>query len=743
MTKQVYRFVVVLSILSLLFLGAATPAPANYIPWRDKVDPWVLEIVTQGEAEFMVYLTTQADLSAARALPTKLEKGTYVYQTLLETAQRTQVGLVAELDELGVEYRSFYITNVIWVKAGPTILQALAARSDVAHIYANPHVKLEAPVVDTSPQAAPEGVEPNIIKVNAPDVWALGDTGQGVVIGGQDTGYDWDHPAIINQYRGWDGSVADHNYNWHDAIHGGAWNPCGFDLAAPCDDYGHGTHTMGTMVGDDGGSNQIGMAPGARWIGCRNMDYGVGTPATYAECYEWFIAPYPIGGTPADGDPAMAPDVINNSWSCPPSEGCTDPTILHNVVQNLVAAGIVSATSAGNAGSSCSSIVDPPAIYEESFTVGATDNYDNIASFSSRGPVLLDGSPHQGPDVSAPGVGVRSCYPGGGYTSMSGTSMAGPHVAGEVALLISAQPSLRGQVDQIESTIEQTAFGRGAPQTCGGDHLGDIPNNVYGWGRIDALAAVQALHYFELEKVASAPFIMPGDLITYTLTLTHESEISPTTNVVLTDTIPLNTSFVSATAPYTQTGDVIQWDFPTLDAHQATSVNLTVQVDITATGSITNDNYIVRSDQVAPVYGKPVITTLEEPNLLELAKQASAPLAYPGDLITYTLSLTNTQAFFPITHITLTDVLPVGTTFVSASQPYTLIGDEIGWYFLGLDPLETRQVELVVRVDRLATGSVINTDYGVYSDQTPWLQGSPVTTLLGRLFFLPILDKNP
>ena len=149
---------------------------------------------------------------------------------------------------------------------------------------------------------------------------APGYTGQGAVIAGQDTGYQWDHPALKDQYRGWNGSAADHNYNWHDAIHA-TGSSCGADSPCPCDDNDHGTHTMGTMVGDDGGANQIGMAPGARWIGCRNMNAGVGTPTTYIECFEWFIAPTDLAGQ--NPNPAMAPDVINNSWGCPESEGCS------------------------------------------------------------------------------------------------------------------------------------------------------------------------------------------------------------------------------------------------------------------------------------------------------------------------------------------------------------------------------------------------------------------------------------
>jgi serine protease AprX len=604
-SSKLYRLLAVLSVFSLMLVGFATPAGAS--TWKDKVDPWVIQTASQGETEFLVFLNAQADLSAAKDLATKSEKGWYVYQTLTSLAKRTQGSLLAELDQLSVEYRPYWVVNMVWVRGNASTVQTLAERPDVAHIYANPKVAIDPPDIQASTEAQPQGIEWNITWVNAPQVWNLGYRGQGVVVGGQDTGYDWDHPALINQYRGWDGETADHDYNWHDAIHENAYyNTCGFDSPVPCDDYGHGTHTMGTMVGDDGFNNKIGMAPGARWIGCRNMDNGAGTPATYIECYQWFVAPTRIDGS--DPNPDMAPDVINNSWSCPPSEGCTDPNVLLTAVQNLVAAGIVSAHSAGNSGSACSTVSDPAAIYDESFTVGATsDHSDTIASFSSRGPVTVDGSNRPKPDISAPGVNIRSSVPGGSYQGgWSGTSMAGPHVAGLVALIISAQPAMRGQVAEIESTIEQAALH--IPWTdCSSS---GVPNNVYGWGRIDALAAVESLHQIELEKVASADLVMPGDLITYTLTITHEHAVSPTTNVVLTDTIPVDTSFVSATEPYTLNDDIIRWDFPSLEAMQSASVELVVRADFSATGTVTNLDYAVQSDQVWPVGGTPVTTSL-------------------------------------------------------------------------------------------------------------------------------------
>jgi serine protease AprX len=544
-----------------------------------------------------VYLTTQADLSPANKLSTKLEKGTYVYHTLSATAEQAQKSLVALLDQLGVAYRSFWIANMVWVRGDLTTIQLMAARLDVAHLYANPTVKLDATQEVISTELAPQGIEWNIHKVNADDVWARGFTGQGVVIGGQDTGYAWDHPAIKNQYRGWDGALADHNYNWFDAT--------ADHSPTPIDPYGHGTHTMGTMVGDDGGNNRIGMAPGARWIGCRNMDAGGnGTPETYATCYQWFVAPTDLNGN--NPQPALAPDVISNSWSCPPSEGCTDPNMLLIIVQNLVAAGIVSSHSAGNAGSTCSTVNESAAIYAESFTVGATDYNDTIASFSSHGPVAIDGSNRPKPDISAPGVNVRSCIPGGGYASYSGTSMASPHVAGEVALLISANPNLRGQVDQIESTIEQSAYH--IPWIgCSSD---GVPNNAYGWGRIDALAAVNLMGTLSLKKVASAPTVFPGDLLTYTLSVSNLDDHFAVTNVVLTDTLPFKTTFVLATPPYALAGDVVHWDIPSLEAQSTLDVLLVVQVDRWASDVLVNADYSVTSDQAAFIRGASVSTAI-------------------------------------------------------------------------------------------------------------------------------------
>lgn len=491
----------ILFVLSVL-LFTLTATVHSSADREAKIDPRLNPLLAGGRtAEFLIVLREQAGLEAAAGIRDKTERGRYVYETLTATAARAQSQIRAILDRQGVSYRPYWVSNLIWVRGDLDLVESLARRADVGYIYANVWQPMQAPIrtIMSTGQARANGVEWNIALVGAPDVWARGFNGQGAVIGGQDTGYDWTHPAIKNQYRGWDGLSATHDYNWHDAIHEdnpvtSPGNECGFDARFPCDDEGHGTHTMGTMVGDDGAGAQIGMAPGASWIGCRNMEEGWGTPATYTECYEWFIAPYPIGGNSfTDGDPAKAPDVINNSWSCPPSEGCIEADLLKQVVENVRMAGILTAHSAGNSGSlGCASINTPAGIYDASFTVGATTSSDQVAFFSSRGPVSIDGSNRLKPEIVAPGEIIYSSSLGGGYTFLSGTSMASPHVAGLVALLVSAEPGLSGQVDELESLVTQTAVPLTTDEGCGGDGPATIPNNVYGWGRIDAMAAVEA-----------------------------------------------------------------------------------------------------------------------------------------------------------------------------------------------------------------------------------------------------------
>lgn len=456
-----------------------------------KCAPWVLAQTAQNEeTEFLVILADQADLSGAAALSTKTEKGLYVVETLRAQAAAGQAALLEWLQERKIAYRSFYIINAVWVKGSREVALEIAARKDVARLEGNPQLGPLAPITPGEEERltnlTQQGIEAGVSYIRAPEVWAQGFTGQGITIGGQDTGVEWNHPALLKQYRGWDGENAQHDFNWHDSIHSEG-NPCGADAKAPCDDNNHGTHTLGSAVGTDGGANQIGVAPGAKFIACRNMDRGRGTPATYLECFEFMLAPYPVGGTPAQGDPKRAPDITTNSWTCPPAEGC-QPNTLRAAVEAQRAAGIMPIVAAGNSGSACSSVLDAPSIYDASYTVGAFNAATGgLAPFSARGPVTIDGSNRTKPDITAPGVNVRSATRGGNYSFLSGTSMAAPHVAGAVALLWSARPELRGQIELTENLLNDSAT-RVLSAECGDAR--DVPNNAFGYGQLHIKAAV-------------------------------------------------------------------------------------------------------------------------------------------------------------------------------------------------------------------------------------------------------------
>ncbi len=473
-----------------------------YGQFYDKLTPRVKAALQEERSvEVIIVFKKQFDSNKADSINGKFAKGAYVQRGLIQVARESQASLRKIFDESHVQYRSYYIINAISAEIDRDMMQKVASLPEVKGIYYNSLIKLEEPVT-MDERAHTRSIEWGIKNIKADSVWLqYGVKGAGAVIGGQDTGYDWDHEALKLQYRGWNEATdtAIHDYNWHDAIDtinpknsGKGPNPCGLNLPYPCDDHGHGTHTMGTMVGYDGGNNHIGVAPEAEWIGCRNMERGWGTFENYMECFEWFIAPYPYGDSAVNGDPYYAPDVINNSWGCPLSEGCDTSNfpLIINMLQNVRNSGIVIVVSAGNTGSACSTI-NVPALFEESFAVGASNSSNLIAGFSSRGPVTIDSSGRLKPDVAAPGVGVRSSTPGDGYGYGSGTSMAGPHVAGTVALLISAVPSLAGQVDSIESILQRTARPHSVSSPCGDLNPGDNPNNEYGYGIINALEAVR------------------------------------------------------------------------------------------------------------------------------------------------------------------------------------------------------------------------------------------------------------
>jgi subtilisin family serine protease len=424
-----------------------------------------------------VILKEQADLSSLRQIEDIDERRTAAYAMLTQHANETQAGLRNALDNFGVEYTPYYLVNALEVRGGTLVRLYLSTRPEVERVIPSPRLRPVDQAESSSLsgfESAPPGLQWNVSMVGADRVWEeFNVRGEGVVVGQSDSGADVNHPALRDTYRG---NTAGDDYNWFDP-----WN----GKPSPYDDGGHGTHTLGTVLGQGG----IGIAPGATWFACANLNRNLGNPALYLDCMQFMLAPFPQDGDPlSDGDPRRAADVLNNSWGCPEIEGC-DPNALLPAADHLRDAGIFVVVSAGNDGPNCSTVNAPLSLYDSVFSVGAIDRLGNVTNFSSRGPVTADGSGRIKPDIVAPGRDILSAWPGGGYVPNMGTSMAGPHVAGAVALLWSADPSLIGDIDRTEQLLIQAAD----PYT--GDMVGcfegDVPNAGYGYGVLDVYEAVK------------------------------------------------------------------------------------------------------------------------------------------------------------------------------------------------------------------------------------------------------------
>ncbi len=462
-------------VVVLLFAGRADAALPEAV---GKISPWLKNrLDDHGQAEFLVLM----DSSSRPPVHASLDRAG-LYAALSRSARADQASILADLKGRGISARSFYLINAVLVKGNADLARSLAQRPDVARVVGNPRIRGVTAEPPPAAVVSPEALNWNISMVGAANVWATyGTQGEGVVVASADTGVDWGHWEMIDQYRGYDPSTGaiDHAYGWHDAFG---------DFDYPDDDVWHGTHTLGTMVAMNG----LGMAPKAKFIACRNMDGGYGTPASYIECMEWTLAPYPLGGDPfVDGRPDLAPHIVNNSWSCPAEEGC-DAHTLDEPLARLQQAGIFMVASAMNTGPSCSTVSSPPAISADVLTVGAINDHREVTSFSSHGPVSIDGSGRRKPDLVAPGWLIYSTMPSQTHGSKSGTSMAAPHVSGAAALLWSYRPALRGLVGLTRCILERSASTLVTDpftQTCGGIPSSTFPNNNMGHGLLDVFAA--------------------------------------------------------------------------------------------------------------------------------------------------------------------------------------------------------------------------------------------------------------
>jgi len=426
-------------------------------------------------ARFVVVFSERADLRAAGDIADFATRGQFVVDELRSAAERSQRRAREVVADRGGRAESFWFRNAMIVEGDEALLDALAALPGVAEIRPERVYPLVRPVAEHDPVRVAAGdPEWGIAKIGADRVWDDGILGGGVVVANVDTGVDYTHEALVNQYRGNLGNGEfSHDYNW--------WDPTGICGDAPCDNVEHGTHTMGTMVGGDGPgpfTPDIGVAPGAQWIAAKGCeDFGCSEFALLSSG-QWILAPTDLNGE--NPDPAKRPDIVNNSWGGGPG----DPFYLETV-ENWRAAGIIPVFSSGNPGSFCGD-GGSPGDYNETFSAGATDIDDVIADFSGRGPSFYG---KINPNVTAPGVNVTSSVPGDGYAAFDGTSMAAPHVSGTLALVLSSTPELYGDFDGATSAVASTAVDI-IDTTCGGDDDGD-PNNVYGDGRIDAYTAVQ------------------------------------------------------------------------------------------------------------------------------------------------------------------------------------------------------------------------------------------------------------
>ncbi|MGI5190264.1 S8 family serine peptidase [Promicromonospora sp. CA-289599] len=452
-----------------------TPALTTDVPERaaDKITPAVQSrLETRETADFWIRFADTPDLAPAKDIADWGERGQFVYDALTSTAKASQADVVADLEAAGADYESYWISNAILVEDGTEKLaKQVAASREVKQVHERFAAQRIEPVEREAPtKNAPLATEWGLDAIGAPDVWDMGFTGDGITVANIDSGVDVEHPALLQHYRGYLGEEGlSNDYNWFDAS--------GDCDGAPCDIDAHGTHVMGTMVGDDGEGNQIGVAPDADWIaanGCASC-----SDADLLASGQWILAPTRADGS--DPDPSQRPHVVNNSW------GQVQPGAIDDFMSEEIAAweaaGIFGAWAAGNAGEAGCQSTSSPGANVATYAAGAFGESGDIAEFSSRGPGA-DGETK--PNLSAPGDEVRSSVPGGDYAVFSGTSMASPHLAGAVALLWSAAPVLVGDIEATKELLDGTSTDV-ADDTCGGT---PADNNVWGEGKLDVQALV-------------------------------------------------------------------------------------------------------------------------------------------------------------------------------------------------------------------------------------------------------------
>jgi subtilisin family serine protease len=470
-----------------------------------QVEEALLEAFAEnGTSGYLIFFSQRPDLSAAYDMEWT-ERGRYVYEELTRAAEQSQQPVREYLDRQGMAYQSFWIDNVIAVESSDrAVFSGLLSQPGIREITTRKTMTLIEPV-EAAEEAGTESllaVEANLLQIQADQAWALGITGSGVVVANIDTGVRYTHHALVSQYRGYlGGGFFDHHFDW--------WDPYQEFPTEPADLNGHGTHTMGAIVGSDGDTNQTGAAPGAKWIACRGCNSSTCSDASLYACAEFVSAPWNLNG--AGANPDLRAHVVNNSWGdCSRSY----ENFFQAAVDSWQAFGVYPLFANGNA-LSCSYALPPglntvsnPARYGNVTGVGSsTKNTGEYAVHSNWGPGdEVDAiNPRSGsngvlysrikPQVVSPGVNIRSAYhtSDNAYQMMTGTSMSTPQVAGLAALMLQAAPGFKGNYALLESLLEETATP--IPYPSGGFPVPpwwNVPNYAAGWGEVNALRAVAA-----------------------------------------------------------------------------------------------------------------------------------------------------------------------------------------------------------------------------------------------------------
>lgn len=396
-----------------------------------------------------------------------------------EQAKRTQTFLLAYLTEQAEQgqvrnLKPFFIVNAIKAEVKPSVLQALLLRKEIERIDPNGKIYGIEPLPQPKTRkkrevpAEVDGIEPGLKRLGVPQVWSeLGITGRGVRVGIIDGGTYYEHPSLIKQFEGYE--APDQIYTsgyYYDAVEEGQ------EKARPEETYNHGTHVAGIILGQAGEMNRIGVAPGAKFIAARALDEKLGTTEDLLQAAEWMLKP--------GGRAENAPRIINNSWG---GDANNNPWF-EEIANRWRVANILPVFASGNTTGRLAepgSIANPGNLFNV-LTVGATDLSGHLAPFSKIGPSAF-GDQKIKPDLSAPGVEVRSAVATGGYAAYSGTSMAAPHVSGVAALVLEANPNLT--VDELEALLKETATPMTEPR------FPTTPNFGHGYGWVNAYDAVR------------------------------------------------------------------------------------------------------------------------------------------------------------------------------------------------------------------------------------------------------------